>query len=166
VDGVEVLTDVRCCALMALRRLRFRRAQSLMVLAVSGVIIGWLAWAGSPIGQTPTSVVALKPLSLGLSRARFVGVGRIGVWVFPGRHVCLSGPGTGMPSACVRAYDVAGGRGGTPPGAAPLDVVSIVLLSGRIVRADVIGTAALPSQRGEILALTIKAPPSRLTRRS
>jgi hypothetical protein len=131
-----------------------------MAVAVSAAMIALVAWAQLPIGSTATSWPAPAPLRLNLSRARFVRVAGQGFWIFPRRHVCLAEPSPAEDAGCLRAYYADGGLGGTPIGVAPT-VVSIVLVSGKIVHAHVSNAAGLSTVRGMLLVLTVKTPTGR-----
>ena len=149
---------MQCFALMATRRVTLKRIPSAMAVAVCAASIALLVWAQLPIATTSSPAPA--PLRLNLSHARFVRVAGQGFWIFPGRHVCLSGPSPAGDAGCVRAYNADGGLGGTPIGAAPT-AVSIVLASGKVEHTPVTDDTGISTMRGMILVLTFpKARPN------
>lgn len=117
-----------------------------------------------------------------VSRARFVRVGGHGFWVFPGsRGVCLSGPSPGVVAKCAPAHDATtatdGGLRVTTPagpgnrlvyGLAPDGnrLVSIVLVSGRVVHAPVIRNVYVATVHAPIQALIVKTKAGKAVRSS
>ena len=137
---------------MVMPHVSLKRVGSAMAVAVSAAVIALLVCAQLPLATTSSTAPA--SLRLNLARARLVRVAGQGLWIFPRKHVCLSGPSPVVDAGCVRAYNAEGGLSGTPIAAAP-SAVSIMMASGKIEHIPVTSAAGISTKRGMILVLTV-----------